>query len=73
LIFLLYFITFFIFSNFLAHFKIELHVHEIIYFGDSKNDIHEIWCILRPYPPIHIKYRASCCRNMMNNIRKKCF
>jgi hypothetical protein len=39
----------------------------------QKNDIHDIWCILRPYPPTHMKYRASCCRNMTSNLRQKCF
>jgi hypothetical protein len=28
--FLVYFVSFFIFSNFWGHFKFELHVHEII-------------------------------------------
>jgi hypothetical protein len=41
-------LIFFIFSEFLcfveffSYFKFELQVHEIIYFGDSKNDIHDI-------------------------------
>jgi len=30
-------------------------VHEIMEFGDSKNDIHDIWCMLRPYLGTHMK------------------
>ena len=48
-----------IWDNF-AYFKFELQVHEIMEFGDSKNDIHDIWCMLRPYPGTHMKCRSSC-------------
>ena len=53
-------LVFFVSLNFMEYFKFELHVHEIIEFGRSKNDIHDIWCMLRPYPGTHMKFRASC-------------
>ena len=53
-------LIFFVSLNFFAYFKFELQVHEIMEFGDSKNDIHDIWCMLRPYPGTHMKCRASC-------------
>ena len=40
--FLVYFVNFFVSLNFFAYFKFELQVYEIIEFGDSKNDIHDI-------------------------------
>ena len=58
--FLLYFVSFFVSLNFMEYFKFELQVHGIIEFGRSKNDIHDIWCMLRPYPGTHMKFRASC-------------
>ena len=60
LTFLLYFVSFFVSLNFMEYFKFEMQVHGIIEFGRSKNDIHDIWCMLRPYPGSHIKFRASC-------------
>ena len=72
-LFLLYFVSFFVSLNFFAYFEFELQVHEIIEFGDSKNYINNIWCMLRPYPGTRMKCRASCWRNMTNNLREKCF
>ena len=53
-------LVFFVSLNFMEYFKFELQVHGIIEFGRSKNDIHDIWCMLRPYPGTHMKFRASC-------------
>ena len=58
--FLLYFVSFFCFVEFFAYFKFELQTHEIMEFGDSKNYINDIWCMLRPYPGTRMKFRASC-------------
>ena len=59
--FLLYFVSFFRFVDFFfAYFEFELQVHEIMEFGDSKNYINDIWCMLRPYPGTRMKCRASC-------------
>jgi hypothetical protein len=53
--------SFFCFVDFfLEYFKFELQVHEIMEFGDLKNDIHDIQCILRPCSGTHMKCRASC-------------
>ena len=71
-LFLLYFVSFFVSLNFMEYFKFELQVHGIIEFGRSKNDIHDIWCMLRPYPGTHMKFRASCWRNMTRYLREKC-
>jgi len=38
----------------------------------SKNCIHDIWCMLRPYPEAQMKCETSCYRNMRYNLRKKC-
>ena len=40
----------------MEYFKFELQVHGIIEFGRSKNDIHDIWCMSRPYPGTHMKF-----------------
>jgi len=55
--------------NFFDYFKFELHVHEIMEFGHSKNGIHDVWRMLRPYPGTRMKLRASCCRNMAMYLR----
>ena len=53
-------LVFFVSLNFMEYFKFELQVHGIIEFGRSKNDINDIWCMLRPYPGTHMKFQASC-------------
>ena len=53
-------LVFFVSLNFFAYFEFELQVHEIMEFGDSKNYINDIWCMLRPYPGTRMKCRASC-------------
>ena len=53
-------LVFFVSLNFFAYFEFELQVHEIMEFGDSKNYINDIWCMLRPYPGSRMKCRASC-------------
>jgi hypothetical protein len=60
-------LVFFVVLNFLAYFKFELQVHEVMKFLNSKNDIHYIWCMLRSYLGSHMKFRTSFCRNMTNN------
>jgi hypothetical protein len=60
-------LVFFILLNFLAFFKFELQVHEVMKFLNSKNDIHYIWCMFRPYLGSHMKFRTSFCRNMTDN------
>ena len=39
-------LVFFVSLNFFAYFEFELQVHEIMEFGDSKNYINDIWCML---------------------------
>ena len=65
-------LVFFISLNFFAYFEFELQVHEIMEFGDSKNYINDIWCMLMPYPGTRMKCRPSCWRNMTNNLWEKC-
>jgi hypothetical protein len=69
--FLVYFVSFFVSLNFLAHFQFELQVYKILEFGDLKNNIYDIWCMFRLSPGTHMKFRAPCCRTMANNLREK--
>ena len=39
-------LVFFVSLNFMEYLKFELQVHGIIEFGHSKNDIHDIWCMI---------------------------
>ena len=50
-----------------------MHVHRIMEFNDSKNNIHGIECSVRPYPGTDPKFRTSCSRNMTTNLRTNCF
>jgi hypothetical protein len=60
-------LVFSILLNFLAYFKFELQVHEVMKFLNSQNYIHYIWCMLRSYLGSHMKFQTYFCRNMMNN------
>jgi hypothetical protein len=60
-------LVFSILLNFLAYFKLELQVHEVMKFLNSKNDIYYIWCMLKLYLGSHMKFRTYFCRNMTNN------
>ena len=53
-------LVFFVSLNFFAYFEFELQVHEIMEFGDSKNYINDIWCMLMPYAGTRMKCRPSC-------------
>ena len=53
-------LVFFVSLNFFVYFEFELQVHEIMEFGDSKNYINDIWCMLMPYPGTRMKCRPSC-------------
>jgi hypothetical protein len=53
--------------------KIELQVHEITRFLDSKDDIHDSRSMLRPYLGARMKWRPCWCRSMASYVRKRCF
>ena len=53
--------------------KFELQVHEILESGHSKNVIHDVWRMLRPYPGSRVNLRACWCRNMTSYMQEMCF
>ena len=55
-VFFLYLVNLFHLIDFFGKCKFELHVHRIIEFNDSKNDIHDIECSVRPYPGTDPKF-----------------
>ena len=71
--FLIYLVTLFRLLEFFRKYKFELHVVRIIEFNDSKIDSHVSECSVRPYPGMDPKFRTPCSRNMIANLRAKCF
>jgi hypothetical protein len=64
------FINFFCFFEFFRQLEIELQVHEIMEFIDSKNGIHDVRSMLKPYLRPHMKLKPCWCRNMMSYVRE---